>query len=133
MHFNYTIFQENLADTFGGALVVSEKLLLDQCHFINNSAVSSGGALLIKNLFFISHTVFKDNKAGVSGSAILCGRSYSKDAATEVKVISNKAEYGGGVYAKNCDFIISSTTDPQPTISYLPTTWEHQEGEQFSQ
>lgn len=114
LHFNYTIFQENLADTFGGALVVSEKLLIDQCHFINNSAVSSGGALLIKNLFFISHAVFKDNKADVSGGAILCGRSYSKGAATEVKVISNKDEYGGGVYAKNCDFIISSTTDPQP-------------------
>lgn len=65
------IFENNRADTVGGAIYSQQKLTVTNSYFINNTAENYGGAIYDEgNYFDITDNSFTDNVAKIDGGAI---------------------------------------------------------------
>ena len=87
------IFENNRAETLGGAIYSQQKLKVTDSSFINNTAKNYGGALYDEgNYFDITSNTFTDNVAKTDGGAIyLVG-------AVEIRTYKDWTQYPSATY-----------------------------------
>ena len=116
MDITKTIFTNNHADFYGGAVYSGGILKINRCGFTNNSGTYSGGAIYhTYNILTVTNTVFTDNSVEIRGGAIY--NAYGLLNVTNSIFKSNQGRDGGAIYnaynlsnISGSDFVKNSAT-----------------------
>lgn len=96
MNVSNTIFKNNNATGYGGAVFVFDNIEVNNCTFQLNNG-DQGGAIAAYMKAYINNSIFIDNTASLSGGAI---RSTGDVIVNNSQFTSNTAPYGGALSAE---------------------------------
>ncbi len=96
MNVSNTVFINNNATSYGGAVYVFDSAEINNCTFKSNNG-RQGGAIAVYIESLINNSIFTDNTASLSGGAI---RSTGDVIVNNSQFTSNTAPYGGAISAE---------------------------------
>ena len=106
VNINSSYFENNSAIEDGGAILaryvnIEDKVFINNCSFINNSAKDGGAINLVVDSCKCSDSIFINNSAKDRGGAIfiLGNNTFINN----LNLTSNNASYGGGVYIEGSE------------------------------
>ena len=101
-------FEDNSADSDGGAIYARNYLSLKNATFKNNTSKGEGGAIIAYSLrMFVENTLFEGNTSATSGGALYVEGSNSREDVLELNLTATtlknntSSSYGGAIYLKD--------------------------------